>query len=128
MAYYNKIGLLVLNTDSTKFLVCEKYPENVTSDYIMPGGLFQEATVEECLKNEIKEELNCEVDFSTLMYVNEYTDIAAGHPDRDVSIKLYVGALIGIPTPSTEVKELHWIGKGDIENEKVSPIIRKNYS
>ena len=124
MAYYNKIALLVLNSDSTKFLVCEKYPENVTSDYIMPGGQFQEATVEECLKNEIREELNCEVDFSTLMYVNEYVDVAAGHHDRDVSIKLYVGALVGTPTPSTEVKELHWIGKESIGNERVSPIIR----
>ena len=55
MAYYNKIGLLVLSSDFTKFLVCEKYPENVTSDYIMPGGQFQETTVEECLRNEIKE-------------------------------------------------------------------------
>ena len=124
MAYYNKIGLLVLSSDFTKFLVCEKYPENVTSDYIMPGGQFQETTVEECLRNEIKEELSCEVDFSTLMYVNEYTDTAAGHPERDVSIKLYVGSLIGTPTPSTEVKELHWIGKEDTENERVSPIIR----
>lgn len=124
MAYYNKIGLLVLNGDSTKFLVCEKHPQNVTADYIMPGGQFQETTVEECLKNEIREELNCEVDFSTLTYVGEYTDNAAGRPDRDVSIKLYSGEIIGIPTPSTEVKAIHWIGKGDAQNERVSPIIR----
>jgi 8-oxo-dGTP pyrophosphatase MutT (NUDIX family) len=124
MAYYNKIGLLVLNADSTKFLVCEKPPKNVTSDYIMPGGQFQEATVEECLRNEIREELNCEVDFATLERINEYTDVAAGRPDRDVSIQLYRGNLIGIPTPSTEIKFIHWIGKEDRTNPKVSPIIR----
>jgi 8-oxo-dGTP pyrophosphatase MutT (NUDIX family) len=124
MAYYNKIGLLVLNEGSSKFLVCEKYPQNVTADYIMPGGQFQEVTVEECLKNEIKEELSCEVDFSTLTFVDEYTDVAAGRPDRDVSIKLYSGSLIGTPTPSTEIKEIHWIGKEDAQNERVSPIVR----
>lgn len=124
MAYYNKIGLLVLNDDQTKFLVCEKAPENVTSDYIMPGGQFQEKSVEECLKNEIKEELNCEVDFSTLEYIGEYADVAAGRPDREVSIKLYQGNLIGEPTPSTEIKHIHWIGKQDQQNNRVSPIIR----
>ena len=54
MAYYNKIGLLVLNDDQTKFLVCEKYPQNVTADYIMPGGQFQEKTVEQCLQEYIR--------------------------------------------------------------------------
>ncbi len=124
MAYYNKIGLLVLNDDSTKFLVCEKAPEDVTADYIMPGGQFEEESVEECLKSEIKEELNCEVDFNTVEFVAEYIDIAAGKPDRDVSIKLYKGKLIGEPEPSSEVKFIHWIGKEDKDNHRVSPIIR----
>lgn len=124
MAYYNKIGLLVLNKDKTKFLVCEKSPENVTSDYIMPGGLFEEATEIECLKDEIKEELDCEIDVESLEYIGEYTDVAAGRPDRDVSIKLYKGNLIGTPKPSTEIKFIHWIGKEDKTNPRVSPIIR----
>lgn len=124
MAYYNKIGLLILNDDASKFLVCEKFPQNITSNYIMPGGQFQEDTVEECLTNEIKEELNCEVDFSTLNYVGEYLDVAAGKPDRDVSIRLYSASLKGIPTPCTEIKALHWIGKKDTTNERVSPIVK----
>lgn len=124
MAYYNKIGLLILSEDKTKFLVCEKAPENVTADYIMPGGQFQEKTIEECLKNEIREELNCEVDFSTLMFVDEYIDAAAGQPDREVSIKLYKASIIGNPIASTEIKAVHFIGKEDVENIKVSPIIR----
>lgn len=124
MVYYNKIGLLILNQDETKFLVCEKSPENVTSDYIMPGGQFKEANEVECLKNEIKEELDCEIDEESLEYVGEYTDVAAGRPDRDVSIKLYKGKIIGKPKPSTEIKFIHWIGKKDITNQRVSPIIR----
>lgn len=124
MAYYNKIGLLVLSEDQTKFLVVQKHPENITADYIMPGGQFTENTVEECLKNEIKEELNCELDFNSISYIAEYTDVAAGRPDRDVTIKLYKGNLIGTPQPSTEIQHLHWIGKEDLHNLNVSPIIR----
>lgn len=124
MAYYNKIGLLVLNKDSTKFLVCEKYPQNITSDYIMPGGQFQEDTIEQCLRNEIMEELSCKVNFSTLKYIGEYTDIAAGRPDREVSIHLYMALLIGTPSPSTEIKAIHWVGKKDLNNDCISPIIR----
>jgi 8-oxo-dGTP pyrophosphatase MutT (NUDIX family) len=127
MAYYNKIGLLVLNEDSTRFLVCEKdnkNPKSITSDYIMPGGLFEEDSVEECLRNEIKEELDCAVDFDSLEYIGEYTDVAADRPDRDVSIKLYKGKLIGTPKPKSEIKSIHWIGKEDQKSSKVSPIIR----
>lgn len=40
MAYFNKIGLLLLNEDQTKFMVCEK--DNFTSDFIMPGGQLDE--------------------------------------------------------------------------------------
>lgn len=124
MAYYNKIALLILNEDQTKFLVCEKAPEHVTSDYIMPGGKLEEKTEIECLKNEIKEELDCKINPGFLEYIGEYLDVAAGRPDRDVSIKLYKGKIIGAPKPSTEIKFIHWIGKEDLTNKKVSLIIR----
>lgn len=124
MAFYNKIGLLILNDDATKFLVCQKFAQNVTADYIMPGGKNDENDDYECLKNEIKQELNCEVDFDTLQFVNKYEDIAAGRPDRTVEIKLYAGKIIGNPTPSTEIEKLHWIGGDAIENPQVSPIVR----
>lgn len=124
MAFYNKIGLLVLNKTKNKFLVCEKAADNVTSDYIMPGGQFFESSVEECLKNEIKEELDCEVDLDTLCFVGEYVDVAAGDPTRDVSIQLYQGDIIGTPVPSSEIKFIHWIGGKDEKNFRVSPIIR----
>lgn len=127
MAYYNKIGLLILNDDSTAFLVCEpginyKKKEGVTQ-YLMPGGKLEESSDVECLQNEIKEELNCEVDVKSLELINEYTDIAAT-PGRDVMIRLYKGKIIGTPKPSTEIGALHWIGKKDTDNPKVSPIIK----
>jgi ADP-ribose pyrophosphatase YjhB (NUDIX family) len=124
MAYYYKIGLLVLNDDATKFLVCEKDKNDVTDEYIMPGGQMTEKTVEDCLRNEIKEELDCEVDFTTLKSIGEFTDEAAGQPDREIAMELYQAKIIGTPVPSSEIKHLHWIGKEDATNNRVSHIIR----
>lgn len=126
MAYYNKIGLFVLNDDGTKFLACEKSPKNITSDYILPGGRI-EAGEEDvtCLKREIREELDCDVDLASLEYLGEYVDVAAGRPDKDVSIKLYKGKVLGTPKPSSEIRFLHWIGAVDAENPRLSPILRR---
>lgn len=124
MAYWYKIGLLVLNEDQTKFLVCEKDREDITNKYLMPGGQMEETDPMECLSREIKEELDCEVDTSKVAYVGEYSDVAAGDPEHEVIIDLYQGELIGEPKPSHEVKYLHWIGKEDTENDNVSGIIR----
>ena len=114
----------MLNEDATKFLVCQKYAQNVTSDYIMPGGKNDENNDYECLKNEIKQELHCEVDFSSLKYINTYEDVAAGRPDRTVEIKLYSGRIIGKPVPSTEIEKIHWIGSDSMDDTRVSPIVR----
>lgn len=126
MAYYNKIGLLVLNEDKTKFLVCEPgsaYLEKRVTQYLMPGGQLNEDSEEECLKAEIKEELDAEIDFNTLELVGDYTDVAAT-PGKDVMIRLYQAELLDKPKASTEIGALHWIGKEDLNNEKVSLIIR----
>jgi hypothetical protein len=134
MAYYNKIGLLILNDNQTKFLVCEPgsmYGKNasdaaavVVKQYLIPGGrIWPGQTDIFCLKEEIKEELNCEIDESSIEFIAEYTDVSATSPDRDVSIKLYKGTVIGTPTPSSEIGALHWIGKEDIGDGRISPII-----
>jgi hypothetical protein len=111
MAYYFKIGLLVRTEDNTKFLVCEKSPEFDTDEYILPGGLLTESSEEDCLKNEIEEELDCQIDMPSLEYVETYTGPAAGHTDRDITIKLYTGNLIGVPAP--------------VRRNRVSPLDRK---
>jgi 8-oxo-dGTP pyrophosphatase MutT (NUDIX family) len=126
MAYYNKIGLLVLSEDGKKFLVCEPgnaYTEKSVTQYLMPGGQLEGKSDVECIRREIEEELGCEVDENSLELIGEYTDVAAT-PGRDVMIRLYKGTLIGDPKPSSEIGALHWIGREDLLNQKVSPIIR----
>ncbi|MFH0856629.1 MAG: NUDIX domain-containing protein [bacterium] len=123
MAYFNKIGLLLLNDDQTKFLVCEK--DNFTSDFIMPGGQLNEGESDiECLVEEINEELAVKLDETSLRYINEYVDVAAGDLTKDVSIKLYEGNIIGEPKPSAEIIKFHWIGKDDLSHPRLSPIIK----
>lgn len=119
-----KVGLLLLSGDRRQILVCEKGEDDVTTQYIMPGGQFMEDTVEECLKNEIREELDCDVDTSTIEFVGRYSDVAAGMVDAIVEIDLYSASINGQPRPSTEIRQLHWIGAEDIDNMRVSPIVR----
>ncbi len=127
MADYNKIGLLILNADKTKFLVCEPGKSYISDkpirQYLMPGGQLMERNDIECLQNEIKEELNCDIDITALILLGEYEDQAAT-PGKTVMIRLYRGQVIGTPTASTEIGALHWIGSQDIGNDNVSPIIR----
>jgi 8-oxo-dGTP pyrophosphatase MutT (NUDIX family) len=127
MAYYNKIGLLVLNKNQTSFLVCEpgeKYRDKRVVQYLMPGGQLEENSDTECLKREIKEELDCDIDENSLEYIGEYVDVSAATPERDVMIRLYSGNLIGTPKPSSEIGALYWASKNDIDNQKISPIIK----
>lgn len=136
MAYYEKVGLLVLNEEQTKFLVCEpgggygfdtqdSAAQQMRKKYLMPGGKFeQDETDEECIKREIREELGTEVEEGSLEFIADYTDVAASHPDRDVLIKLYRGKLLSEPTPHAEIGALHWIGKEDVGNDMASVIIR----
>lgn len=116
----------MLNEDHTKFLVCEPgaaYQEKSVTQYLMPGGKFKEASEVECLRAEIKEELDSAIDEETLELVGDYTDVAAT-PGRDVWIRLYRAKLLDTPKPSSEIGALHWIGKEDGTNPRVSPIIR----
>jgi 8-oxo-dGTP pyrophosphatase MutT (NUDIX family) len=123
MAYFNKIGLLLLSDDQAKFLVCEK--NNFTSDLIMPGGQVDDGeNDEECLVREIKEELDADTDKTSLVFINEYVDVADGDPSKDVSIKLYLGKIVGEPKPSAEIIKFHWLGKDDISHPRLSPIIK----
>ena len=123
MAYFNKIGLLLLNSDHSKFLVCEK--DNKALDIIMPGA--DAITGEDdigCLEREIEEELGIEMDIASLKFIKKYIDVAAGDPTKDVSMMLYEGKVIGEPKTSAKIRRFYWIGKDDLTNERLSPIIK----
>lgn len=91
----------------------------------MPGGQLNEGESDvECLIEEINEELAVKTDGTSLRYINEYVDVAAGDPTKDVSIKLHEGKIIGEPKPSAEIIKFHWISKDDLPHPRLSPIIK----
>jgi 8-oxo-dGTP diphosphatase len=125
MADINKSALLILNDDATKFLVTRK--SETTTLWLMPGGGIEpNETIEESVAREIREELGCETDMESFLFVGEYEALAAGYADKRVNIKLYSGKIIGDPVPSSEIVAIGWIGKEDRENQEVSEIIREH--
>jgi 8-oxo-dGTP pyrophosphatase MutT (NUDIX family) len=74
MAYFNKVGLLILNDDATKFLVCEK--SYFTTDFIMPGGRIEPGENHvECLVRELHEELQVDIDHASLEFLGNMSTL-----------------------------------------------------
>ncbi len=117
-----KSALLILNEDSTAFLVSmNKGKEH----WIMPGGKIEEGeTPEDALVREIEEELGCQLDKESLEHFTDYRGPAAGHPGMMVHIKLYGGIMSGTPTPNSEIEKIGWLSKEDAENPVASETIR----
>ncbi len=72
------------------------------------GGKYKEDEDDiACIKREVKEELGCEVDESSLKFLQEFKDEAHGGQAM-LNLRLYEGRLIGEPKPSSEIVEIGW--------------------
>lgn len=73
------------------------------------GGKLEPGESEiECLKREVKEEVGCEIDESSLKFLTEFEDMAHGKENAMLNVRMYEGKLIGEPRPSSEVVEIGW--------------------
>ncbi len=80
------------------------------------GGKIEEGESDiECLKREVKEEIDCEIDEPSIKFLTEFEDVAHGKEERLVNIRMYEGKLIGEPKPSSEVVE---VGYFDTNSDK----------
>ena len=119
-----KAALLVLNKRRSKFLTCK--PNKSNKQYIMPGGKMKEGESDvQCIIREIKEELVCDVIPGSLTCLGIYSGPTASEPERIVRMRVYTGEIKGTPKASSEILSLHWVGKGDQVNDKVSLFIRQ---
>ncbi|MFH1181355.1 MAG: NUDIX domain-containing protein [Candidatus Woesearchaeota archaeon] len=110
-----KIGLAAV--EENKLLLVKK---KGLLQLIMPGGKIEAGeTPEQCLKREIKEELNAGVE--ELKFLGKFEDKASGSKDI-VTIELYSGKLIGKIVPKNEIESYVWFGKGS--KEMLSPIVK----
>jgi 8-oxo-dGTP diphosphatase len=80
--------------------------------FYLPGGKPDPGESElDTLEREIREELGCGLDHSSLTYFTTTVAQAFGKPDGVmVAVKTWRGELVGTPRPSSEVEELRYFG------------------
>lgn len=85
--------------------------------YTLGGKIEKGESDIECLKREVKEEINCEINDDSLIFLNEFEDVAHGKKDTLLNVRVYEGKLLGDPKPSSEVVEIGWFdSKSNKEN------------
>lgn len=103
MDIIKKVALAVFK-DKKMLQVRGKKRKNV---FYTLGGKFEEGEDDiACIKREVKEEIDCEIDGDTLKFLTEFEDIAHGKGDTLLNIRMYEGKLIGTPKPSSEIAEI----------------------
>ena len=117
MDYINKIGAIII--DNKRILVCKKKDK-----YIIPGGRIEKGeSDEECLRRELKEELD--VGLISFNYFDSFEDEAALDPGMIIEMKVYFVKIEGIPKARSEIENIKWIDSGDIGKMKLGSIIEK---
>lgn len=112
-----KIGLAVV--DANHLLLVRK---RASDFYILPGGKPEIGEDDlTALSREISEELGCRVNPSSVAFLGAFSDDAAGIADTTVTIRLYGGSLIGVPSPASEIEELRWFCPQRPEGIKLAP-------
>ena len=73
------------------------------------GGKIEEGESDiECLKREVKEEIGCSLNESSVKFLATFQDVAHGKDGDLVNIRMYEGKLVGSPKPYSEVVEIGW--------------------
>jgi 8-oxo-dGTP diphosphatase len=115
-----KIGLAVIEGD------CLLLVKKRNSDfYILPGGKPEQGETDiETLSREIDEELGCGIAADRLWFLGTFSDEVAGVPDARVTIRLYAGALVGTPSPRSEIASLRWWKRTEYKEQTLAPSLR----
>jgi len=112
-----KIGLAVLKENC--LLLVRKRGSDF---YILPGGKPERGEDDiSALAREIDEELGCHFEMHTLSYIGSFSDIAAGMSRTKITVKLYLGELVGEPTPTSEIDEVLWLDPSKAFATRLAP-------
>lgn len=105
MKIIKKVALAVFREKKMLQVRSAKHPEV----FFTLGGKPEAGESDiEALKREVKEEVDCEIDESSLKFLTQFEDVAHGKDGDAVSIRMYVGKLTGEPKPSSEIAEIGW--------------------
>ncbi|MBI4035322.1 NUDIX domain-containing protein [Candidatus Daviesbacteria bacterium] len=103
MKAIKKVALAVFKDKKMLQVRSKKQPEVF---FTLGGKLEKGESDLDCLKREVKEEINCEIDPNSINFLKEFEDIGHGKGGDLVNIKMYEGKLLGIPSPSSEIAEI----------------------
>jgi 8-oxo-dGTP diphosphatase len=112
-----KVGLAVV--EAHRLLVVRK---KGSSTYILPGRKPEHGEDDlQTLTREIEEELGCELDQNTVVFLGCFSDRAADTVDTRVTIRLYAADLIGTPSPHSEIEALKWYSPAAKSEDTLAP-------
>jgi 8-oxo-dGTP diphosphatase len=117
-----KVGLAV--TDMDRLLVVRK---KGGSSYILPGGKPESGEDDlQALTREIEEELGCQLDLATIVFLGSFSDSAADMVNTTVTVRLYAAQLIGDPAPQSEIENLKWFCPDAESSSSLAPSLQNH--
>ena len=100
--------------------------------YFAGGGIEEGESDMDCLKREIKEELDVELNLNSVSFLGEFEAPAHVNPNALVNIRLYTGQVISELKPSNEIVEIQYFDSSTdpknltrISREKIFPWLKK---
>jgi len=109
MSKIRKAGALIFR--NKKFLIVKPCGKPY---FINPGGKYeQNETAKDCLRRELREELNISV--NSCRFYGRYEIDEAAHSKLPLSLELYIVSIKGDPSPSSEIERIEWMSKEDFE-------------
>lgn len=106
----------IIIDDQKRLLIVKSKKHQI---WIPVGGKPEgEENYSQCLKREVREELDVDlIDKPELLIVCP-PEPAAGSPDLKVKITAYLVKISGIPKPSQEIESMHWLSRQEFELNK----------
>lgn len=102
---------LIIHDDNKKVLIAQRSKIKRKFPLLwetVGGTLENQETPEECIRREVKEELNCEI--SELKLFKVYVI----NSDNQYVLIVYVGKIVGEVKANIEIEKVEWITKNDI--------------
>lgn len=129
MKVFNKVGLAIVK--NKKVLTTREIDS--AGFYFLPGGRIEGGETDiQALEREILEELGVQIKRESIKYLDVFEDVTTTDPNARVSIKLFIGDVIGEPSPSNEIEEIGWFGRDDdwsklgiIDRNKIFPALKE---